>query len=144
PTSPAASETPVPRAAADETRVPHVLLLEGAASADAPEDFSGAFYDHGLGEFEAGDFVVEEAKRERFFQQLREWFRDGWLVHIFCNHEGEIERLRDLLPREFAAGQMLARSATDERSATAARSAAYARVAAEAGAAADGRAAARA
>ena len=62
------------------------------------EDFSTAFYDHGLGEFEAGDFVVDEIKRERFFDQLREWRTDGWRVHVFCNNEGEIERLRDLLP----------------------------------------------
>jgi transcription-repair coupling factor (superfamily II helicase) len=62
------------------------------------EDFSTAFYDHGLGEFEAGDFVVDEIKRERFFGQLREWREQGWRVHVFCNNEGEIERLRDLLP----------------------------------------------
>ncbi|MDB6148850.1 MAG: mfd: transcription-repair coupling factor [Chthoniobacter sp.] len=62
------------------------------------EDYSTAFFDHGLGEFEAGDFVVDELKRERFFAQLREWRTSGWRVHIFCNNEGEIERLHDLLP----------------------------------------------
>jgi transcription-repair coupling factor (superfamily II helicase) len=62
------------------------------------EDYSTAFFDHGLGEFEAGDFVVDEIKRERFFSQLREWRTDGWRVHVFCNNEGEIERLHDLLP----------------------------------------------
>ncbi len=62
------------------------------------EDFSTAFYEHGLGEFEAGDFVVDEIKRERFFSQLREWREQDWHVHVFCNNEGEIERLRDLLP----------------------------------------------
>lgn len=64
----------------------------------AVEDFSAAFFDHGLGEFEAGDFVIEESKRERFFGQLREWREAGWSVHIYCNNEGEIERLRDLIP----------------------------------------------
>ena len=29
---------------------------------------------------------------------LREWRRDGWRVHVFCNNEGEIERLRELVP----------------------------------------------
>ncbi|HEX8296439.1 MAG TPA: CarD family transcriptional regulator, partial [Chthoniobacteraceae bacterium] len=62
------------------------------------EDYSTAFFDHGLGEFEAGDFVIDELKRERFFSQLREWRTAGWRVHIFCNNEGEIERLHDLLP----------------------------------------------
>ncbi len=68
------------------------------SGATAGEDFSTAFYDHGLGEFEAGDFVVDEIKRERFFSQLREWRTQGWRVHVFCNNEGEIERLRDLVP----------------------------------------------
>lgn len=70
---------------------------EGVVS-DGAEDYSTAFFDHGLGEFEAGDFVVDEIKRERFFSQLREWRTDGWRVHVFCNNEGEIERLHDLLP----------------------------------------------
>ncbi len=76
------------------------LSISSAFSAVNPpgEDFSTAFYDHGLGEFEAGDFVVDEIKRERFFDQLREWRTQGWRVHVFCNNEGEIERLRDLLP----------------------------------------------
>ena len=76
---------------------------EAAATAAAPsvpaaEDYSTAFFDHGLGEFEAGDFVVDEIKRERFFGQLREWRMQGWRVHVFCNNEGEIERLHDLVP----------------------------------------------
>jgi transcription-repair coupling factor (superfamily II helicase) len=62
------------------------------------EDYSGAFFDHGLGEFEAGDLVVEAGKRQRFLKQLEEWLSTGWLVTIFCNNEGEVERFRDLLP----------------------------------------------
>ena len=73
------------------------LISTGSPGASA-EDFTAAFLDHGLGEFDAGDFVVDEFKRERFFGQLREWRESGWQVHIFCNNEGEIERLRDLVP----------------------------------------------
>ncbi len=69
-----------------------------SSESPAAEDFTTAFLDHGLGEFEAGDFVVDEMKRERFFAQLRAWRLDGWRVHIFCNNEGEIERLHDLIP----------------------------------------------
>ncbi len=72
------------------------------------EDFSAAFFDHGLGEFDAGDFVIEESKRERFFNQLREWRADGWSTFIYCNNEGEIERLRDLIPQEELDGVTLA------------------------------------
>jgi len=75
-----------------------VRILEGAGGTDASEDFSTAFFDHGLGEFEAGDFVVDELKRERFFAQLREWREQNWSVHIYCNNEGEVERFRDLIP----------------------------------------------
>jgi transcription-repair coupling factor (superfamily II helicase) len=73
-------------------------ISEGSEVTDTEEDFSTAFHEHGLGEFEAGDFVVGELKRERFFRQLTEWRLDGWRVSIFCNNEGEIERLNDLLP----------------------------------------------
>ncbi len=75
-----------------------VRILEASEGVDLIEDYSTAFPDHGLGEFEAGDFVVDALKRERFFDQLREWREGGWSVHIFCNNEGEIERLRDLVP----------------------------------------------
>ena len=68
------------------------------SAASGIEDFSCAFFDHGLGEFAAGDFIVDELKRERFFDQLTEWRRERWHVHVFCNNEGEIERLRELVP----------------------------------------------
>jgi transcription-repair coupling factor (superfamily II helicase) len=70
----------------------------GSEGTELTEDFGTAFYDHGLGEFDAGDFVVDELKRERFFQQLTEWREAGWRVFIVCNNEGEIERLHDLIP----------------------------------------------
>ncbi len=73
-------------------------LMSGSAGGDVAEVFCGAFHDHGLGEFDAGDFVIDELKRERFFAQLREWRELGWSVHVFCNNEGEIERLHDLVP----------------------------------------------
>nr|MDQ3622461.1 transcription-repair coupling factor [Verrucomicrobiota bacterium] len=84
--------------ASGESPEARIRLLEATASAGRAEDYSTAFFEHGLGEFEAGDFVVDEAKRERFFAQLREWRLEGWRVYIFCNNEGEIERLRDLIP----------------------------------------------
>ncbi len=85
---------------ADENPAPafDTNALHTAQDDSGAEDFSTAFFDHGLGEFEAGDFVIEESKRERFFDQLREWREGGWIVTIYCNNEGEIERLRDLIP----------------------------------------------
>jgi transcription-repair coupling factor (superfamily II helicase) len=75
-----------------------ISFRRGASSAEEPEDFRTAFHEHGLGEFDAGDFVINEAKRERFFGQLAEWRAEGWSVFVFCNNEGEQERLLDLIP----------------------------------------------
>lgn len=76
----------------------NVRILEGAEAGAEMEDYSGAFLDHGLGEFEAGDFVVDERRREQFFQQLRDWREAAWQVFFYCNNEGEIERMQDLIP----------------------------------------------
>jgi transcription-repair coupling factor (superfamily II helicase) len=77
-----------------------VHILAAAQTTDGPEDYSAAFFDHGLGEFEVGDFVVDEGRRAQFFRQLQEWRGQGWCTYIFCNNEGEIERLRELIPEE--------------------------------------------
>jgi len=77
-----------------------VHILAAAQTTDGPEDYSTAFFDHGLGEFEVGDFVVDEGRRAQFFRQLEEWRAQGWCTYIFCNNEGEIERLRELITEE--------------------------------------------
>ncbi|MEO6740657.1 MAG: transcription-repair coupling factor [Chthoniobacteraceae bacterium] len=74
------------------------VSITPAGTGEGVEDYSLAFFDNGLGEFEAGDFVVDEARRERFFAQLTEWRTQGWRTFVFCNNEGEIERLHDLIP----------------------------------------------
>jgi transcription-repair coupling factor (superfamily II helicase) len=86
---------------------PTVVMHPGSLEAGSEEDFSTAFFEPGLGEFEAGDFVIEESKRESFFRQLREWRGKGWRIFIFCNNEGEIERLRDLVPEDELKGVCL-------------------------------------
>jgi transcription-repair coupling factor (superfamily II helicase) len=75
-----------------------VRIMSGAAaSSDRPENFSTAFFESGFQDFEAGDFLVEEAKRELALKQLREWISDRWNLLAICHNEGEIERLRDVL-----------------------------------------------
>ncbi len=97
-------------ASSSELITPTALILEGVADApdsDAPDQAGGkaevydtAFHDHGLGEFEAGDLVIAESRREELFRQLREWRTRKWDTFIYCNNEGEAERLHDLLPEE--------------------------------------------
>lgn len=66
-----------------------VSISEGGES-DVP------FFPPGIDFFEAGDFVINEAKRGRFFSQIHEWIADGWQVALVCNNEGEWERFGEL------------------------------------------------
>ncbi|MEI6871183.1 MAG: CarD family transcriptional regulator, partial [Verrucomicrobiota bacterium] len=67
-----------------------------------PENHQTAFYPTGLGPFDVGDFIVDERKREIFFQQLAQWLRDGWPVFLFCRNEGDTERLQEIIPAGLA------------------------------------------
>ena len=54
------------------------------------------FYPPPFAELGAGDLVLDEVKRGRFFEQLRGWQADGWTVAFACGSEGESERFREL------------------------------------------------
>ena len=90
-----ARETPV---IPSVSSVSSVVVPSVSSAVPGALDFSLAFFDNGLGDFEAGDFVVDEVRRERFFAQLTEWRLQNWKTFVFCNNEGEIERLHDLIP----------------------------------------------
>jgi len=70
--------------------VPGTTLITEAGESDTP------LFPPGIDFFEAGDFVVNEAKRRRFFRQIQEWTADGWSVTLVCNNEGEWERFGEL------------------------------------------------
>lgn len=55
-----------------------------------------ACFPTGVDVFAAGDFVIDEAKRLRFFNQVRAWLAEGWQVALACNNEGEWERFCEL------------------------------------------------
>ncbi len=44
----------------------------------------------------APDPQVSEAQRREFFEQLHRWSRQGYNVHIFCNNDGERQRLGEI------------------------------------------------
>jgi transcription-repair coupling factor (superfamily II helicase) len=75
-----------------------VRIVEGPARDDVEEDFSTACFGRPLGQFEAGDFILHESRRQRFFQQLAEWRADGWRVGLVFANRGERERFEELLP----------------------------------------------
>jgi transcription-repair coupling factor (superfamily II helicase) len=73
-----------------DCEVPGAILITEAGDSATP------FFPPGIDFFEAGDFVVNEAKRRRFFRQIQEWTADGWSVTLVCNNEGEWERFGEL------------------------------------------------
>jgi len=73
-----------------------VRILEGTTPDEGEEDFALAAYDSPFGAFEAGDFIIEESRRERFFRQLNEWRNDGWDVALVFGSKGEEARFAEL------------------------------------------------
>ena len=73
---------------------PHFLITENTSTAE--ENFTLAAYGSPLGTFDAGDFILDELRREAFFKQLNEWQRDGWDIGIVFSTKGELERFTEL------------------------------------------------
>ncbi len=74
-----------------------IRITAGATGDQAIEDYRTAFFETGFQDFEAGDFLVEESKRELALRQVRSWINEHWRVVAVCHNEGEVERLRDVL-----------------------------------------------
>jgi transcription-repair coupling factor (superfamily II helicase) len=70
------------------------LITEGTSTEE--EDFTLAAYGSPLGTFDAGDFILDELRREAFFKQLNEWQRDTWDIGIVFSTKGELERFTEL------------------------------------------------
>ncbi len=51
-----------------------------------------------LGEFHAGDFVLQEARRQEFADQLEAWAEDEWHIRMYFNNRGEIDRFKEIVP----------------------------------------------
>lgn len=83
--------------AVDLPGLPSHIHLSSEPGEGSDDEESLAFLPAEIGAFGAGDFIVEEAKRRRFLNQLRAWRADGWLVAVYCNNDGETDRLRVLL-----------------------------------------------
>ncbi len=81
------------------------LITSGAASGDATEDFSTAVFENPLGMFEAGDFVLHEARRSQFTKQVSEWRTEKWRIVMFLHNEAERERFLELAGADWIAQQ---------------------------------------
>lgn len=82
-----------------ETELAHVILSSGVTTSPdgEVENFSGACYDNPLGEFGAGDFILQEAKRDEFSRQLKDWRKEKWNVLMAFHSDGEKERFAELV-----------------------------------------------
>ncbi|MFT5403410.1 MAG: transcription-repair coupling factor (superfamily II helicase), partial [Verrucomicrobiales bacterium] len=51
-----------------------------------------------LGDFHAGDFVLQEARRQQFTEQLDAWATKKWKIRMYFNNRGEVDRFKELVP----------------------------------------------
>ncbi|MCB1064897.1 MAG: DEAD/DEAH box helicase, partial [Verrucomicrobiae bacterium] len=79
-----------------------VRLLSGSDDRQElpEEDYAVACHENPLGVFEAGDFILQEQRRNDFARQMAEWEADGWSVIMTFNSQGEIDRFRELVYAE--------------------------------------------
>lgn len=76
----------------------HAHVFSGAFPGSATEeDHSAACYDSPIASTEAGDFIVQQAKRDAFRSQVEEWSNDDWEVSMFFNKSGEVERFQEVI-----------------------------------------------
>lgn len=61
------------------------------------EDFSTAIYGEPLGFFDAGDFVLQEVKRQAVQRQLHQWLGANWNVSMMFANNGEENRFREMV-----------------------------------------------
>jgi len=87
------------------------LIAAGKITPDAPhgiitdlgDDETGntTCYGSPLGTFEAGDFILNEARRHRFFQQIADWKQNDYTIFLSFSNKGERERFEELVESNF-------------------------------------------
>ena len=81
-----------------DSELAHIKVSSGTlGNNDAAENFDGACYDNPLGEFGAGDFILQEARRDEFNSQIKQWRREEWTVLMVFFSDGEKERFSELI-----------------------------------------------
>ena len=82
----------------------HIQISENWNGRETEEEVSAAFVECDIGEFALGDFMLAEAKRAQFIARLQEWRDEQATVAMYFQTEGEIERFRELIPRDALTG----------------------------------------
>ncbi len=76
----------------------HLHIEEDLHEVASDEKSSLLFTPSPFGTFEAGDFVLQESRRDSVFQQLADWADNGWHVHLTFANKGESDRFTELAP----------------------------------------------
>lgn len=76
---------------------PHALIREEGDDSPSHPTCAGS----PLGIFDAGDFVLNETRRHRFFQQIADWKKDGFTIFLTFSNKGERERFEELVDPDF-------------------------------------------
>ncbi len=71
------------------------------------ESYAVACHENPLGVFEAGDFILQEQRRQDFARQMVEWENAGWSAAMAFNSQGEVDRFRELVYAEHLDSGML-------------------------------------
>ncbi len=83
----------------DHAKLPRKLsfwITENTELGSVEEDFTLASFASPFGTFDAGDFVLDELRRETFFKQLNDWQRESWDIAMVFSTKGELDRFTEL------------------------------------------------
>ena len=69
-------------------------------SPDATPDDILSCHASPVGSFDAGDFLVSEAKHAMLVKQIKDWHAAGWTVSLLFQNEGEQQRFGELLEKD--------------------------------------------
>ena len=70
----------------------HLFLTDDPVRSRDPFEAYGTPFAH----FNAGDFILEEARQSTVFHHISDWLQEGWTVGIAAATEGERERFLEL------------------------------------------------
>ena len=74
----------------------NVHITEAAEEREGEEDYSIACHEVPFGSFEAGEFILQQARYQNFAKAIGEWNANDWKIVMFFNNEGEIQRYNEL------------------------------------------------
>ncbi|MDA7880680.1 transcription-repair coupling factor [Akkermansiaceae bacterium] len=79
----------------DDLEIAHVLISDGPN-----EQWNAELYPSPAAGFEAGDFVITDASRNLFLEQLKDWLKQGWQIGLVSPSKAERHRFLEIIERD--------------------------------------------